>query len=591
MNLENPFKYSTPDQIEDPQKAINLFVDVFKDFYLIESTGNTFINGPRGSGKSMMFRIMKPDCQRIRLGKDLNDLKYFAAYIPIKDKALDLEELNYIKGIHGEYILNEHLMTTYFAIAIFKCLAQQDYSNYDQSKIDVLNFYNNTFIKFIANAGVDEELLISIKEDSSINEVFNSIIKTLEEILVNFTFYIQKISLGGDKLGYSGALCLYRNFLYPIIKEISTFKFLPLNRPIYLLIDDADNLNYTQTRILNSWVSYRSTSLICYKISTQGNYSTYYTSSGNNKLDSPHDYHEINLMDIYTSNKGERYKENVKKIVEKRLILFGGIETSAEKFFPTNIKQEAEIAKIFKKQKVENGYDFAYRNARLDYMLTIPNQYANSYGGFEQLVHLSSGIIRNFIDLAFKMFDKAIRNKTAITTIIEIPISIQDEEIRSYADWFQEQLNKPIDDNELNPIIVNNFKYLKALVSSIGNAFRKFLISKTSERRKFSFYFDGDINKELKEVLRLGVSEGYFHYSKHGSKTGFGRSHKYVLNRILSPNYKLDPFAFSGYLYLTPEKLELAMKDERSFSRYINERTKDGPSEHESELIQLELDF
>src|SRR4051812_13556402 len=118
----NPFIYSTPDQIKEPEKALSLFVDVFKDFYSIESIGNTFIHGPRGSGKSMMFRIMKPDCQKMRLGRKLSELNYYAVYVPVKDTSLNISELEYLTGKHGENIYNEHLMTVYFLLAIFKCL-------------------------------------------------------------------------------------------------------------------------------------------------------------------------------------------------------------------------------------------------------------------------------------------------------------------------------------------------------------------------------------------------------------------------------------------------------------------------------------
>ena len=52
---ENPFEIKTPEQ-NSAQDVVDLFVDVFPDFYQVLEKGHTFINGPRGSGKSMMFR-------------------------------------------------------------------------------------------------------------------------------------------------------------------------------------------------------------------------------------------------------------------------------------------------------------------------------------------------------------------------------------------------------------------------------------------------------------------------------------------------------------------------------------------------------
>ncbi|MDZ7646708.1 MAG: hypothetical protein U5K54_05720 [Cytophagales bacterium] len=586
----NPFIYSTPDRIRDPQEATNLFVDVFKDFYLIESPGNTFIHGARGSGKSMMFRIMRPDCQKLKLAKkSIHNLNYYAIYIPIKDTSLNIQELNYLQEKkHIAYILNEHLMCLYFSIAIFKCLAQEEFDDSkDQFLQETKSFFDGAFNKLIRGSGFAGELNNS-NEFKSSNDIFSYVVELLEGMLNDFSTYIQRLILSIANLNYSGSLCLYRNFLLPLIKEITQMSALPKEKPLYLLIDDADLLSSIQTQILNSWVSFRSTSIVCFKVSTQLNYKTYWTANSHNKIDSPHDYHEINLSEIYTSNSRNRYRDNLKDIVERRLKFIAGLDVSAEKFFPANEKQEIEYRALFKKLEDEKGYDYAYRNARLDYMLSLTNKYSYSYAGFDQLVHLSSGIIRNFVDLSFKMFDKATREKPE-TNIQQIPVIIQNQEIRTYSDWILEQLDKSIDDSELQPMQVNKYASLRTLIDSIGKTFRMFLKSEASERRKFSFYYDGNVSQEIKDVLQLGVSEGLLHYSKQGSKTGLGRSHKYVINRILSPAYELDPFSFTGYLYLTPEKLELAVKEQKKFLAYIEERIKKG--DLETEQNQLELEF
>lgn len=590
MRSTNPFIYSTPDQIKDPKDALNLFVDVFKDFYLIESPGNTFVNGARGSGKSMMFRIMRPDCQKLKLDKELLcDLDYYAAYIPVKDTSLNIQELNYLEvKKHIVFLLNEHLMCLYFSIAIFKGLAEEDFTQYEREFLpEAKLFYNKFLITLIKNAGYNDEIQ-AVDDLKTVNEVFKRAVEFLEDMLIAFSYHIQRMILSPENLNYTGALCQYRNFLLPLIKEINLFNFLPKDKPLYLLIDDADLLSSVQTQILNSWVSFRSTSIVCFKISTQLNYKTFWTANSHNKIDSPHDYHEINLSEVYTSNMKDRYRDNLKAMVEKRLKYIAGIDVTAEEFFPANQKQEKEYNELFEKLKKEKGYDYAYRNARLDYMMNLTNKYSYSYAGFNQLVHLSSGIIRNFIDLSFKMFDKATRESSP-DTIQAIPVKIQDQEIKDYSIWVMDQLDKSIDDQELNPLHVSKYSQLKALIESIGKTFRLYLKSDSSERRKFSFYFDGDVDEETKAVLKLAVSEGLLHYSKQGSKTGLGRSHKYVLNRILSPAYELDPLSFTGYLYLTPKNLELAIKDQKKFIRYIEDRIKKGDIETEDN--QIPMDF
>ena len=57
----NPFTVKTPEGLAAAEAA-SLFVDVFTDFYKIRDPGHAMLNGPRGSGKSMMFRYLEPDC-------------------------------------------------------------------------------------------------------------------------------------------------------------------------------------------------------------------------------------------------------------------------------------------------------------------------------------------------------------------------------------------------------------------------------------------------------------------------------------------------------------------------------------------------
>ena len=80
----NPFAVQTPEGLS-AKDVVSLFVDVFADFQLVRNQGHTFLNGPRGSGKSMMFRYLEPDCQQLATGRRLSELPFFAVHVPIKE--------------------------------------------------------------------------------------------------------------------------------------------------------------------------------------------------------------------------------------------------------------------------------------------------------------------------------------------------------------------------------------------------------------------------------------------------------------------------------------------------------------------------
>lgn len=92
MNLSerrkrNPFQITTPEDL-DAETTVSLFVDVFTDFPKIIDQGHVFLIGPRGVGKSMMFRYLQADCQCIVEKCKFSELPFIGIYIPIKIGAL-----------------------------------------------------------------------------------------------------------------------------------------------------------------------------------------------------------------------------------------------------------------------------------------------------------------------------------------------------------------------------------------------------------------------------------------------------------------------------------------------------------------------
>ena len=114
----NPFTVRTPENLAAAEAA-RLFVDVFTDFYKIRDPGHAMLNGPRGSGKSMMFRYLEPDCQRIAEAREIRQLNFFAVLVSIKNTELNLTELRTLSGKAANAILNEHFLTMYVASKVF----------------------------------------------------------------------------------------------------------------------------------------------------------------------------------------------------------------------------------------------------------------------------------------------------------------------------------------------------------------------------------------------------------------------------------------------------------------------------------------
>ena len=579
--MKSPFEYTTPEAIS-AQDVHDLFVPVFSEYLNVPSTGHTFIHGFRGCGKSMMFRYMNPDCQCINTGKRVHQLDYFAITIAVKEGLFDKSDLELLKDRgHGEALLNEHLMVITFAIKIFEALGNTNFSD-SKNEIEATKvFYNSWLTENLNYCGWNENLP-KIELLNTLSDIFNAIKKLFTSILREFTKKYLHLLIGNpEPLPYRGAICIFVDFLYPLIQELKKIDIFP-KAPIYLLVDDADNLNLIQTMILNQWVSMRTTKDVCFKVSTQLKYKSYRTINGS-RIDTPHDYTEINISDIYTSQKG-LYKRRVKEAIERRLNKYGFPDVSAEDFFPVDKIQANKIKLKYEKYNAEKGHDYAYRYTIPDFIRddlgdTIPdfirddlegNRYAFSYAGFDQLVNISSGIMRYFIDFAHRMFIRQITDSDN-KRIMCIKAGIQDIEIKKYSFWFlEEEFEKlKLDNIEADS---NNYSKLGNLIQALGQMFHVILMSKSSERRVFSVALNDEPSKGLKEILDLGVECGYLQKSLIGNKTGTGRAKLYILSRLLSPYFKLDPSSFAGYKFMLSEDLEKALENPAKFVSHIKRK-------------------
>jgi hypothetical protein len=359
------------------------------------------------------------------------------------------------------------------------------------------------------------------------------------------------------------------------------------------MVDDADKLSVVQAKIINTWVWKRVLKEVSIKLSTQFLYPTYFTVS-DDRIETPHDFQSVNISDIYTSEYADHYRSRVRQIVERRLKA-AGINRTAYQFFPEDIRQREAIEALKRSIAAEwktsgRGFrprDDANRYAVSEYMKKISGSSKGgskfSYSGFEQLVNISSGVVRYFLDPADKMFARQMTRKRGREAageelkqhLLEIAPHIQNDQIRKMSkDWYVDELLKRTRDKGRRDtaIVALRYQKLKNLIDSVGSLFHVLLLSDRAERRVFSLAIDGVLGAEDQAVLDIGVSDGFFHRSTIGRKDPFGRADLYILTRRLAPYFNLDPTGFAGYFYIRPEYVSLAMSHPRKFLGWLRSR-------------------
>lgn len=556
----NPFSVKSPENLST-NELVEIFVP-YPEYENLQVSGHQFLHGHRGSGKSMMLRMMTPEAQCLSKSLTYSSLLYYGVYLSIKTTEINNPEYIRLENEAAGTILSEHVLTTKLLSALFVSIR-------DNRKINVVpegafvrlpEYLTEVFYYRLKNAGWEKPEPGREDANRDSRSALDRIIDVIDELQAKTTSYVRARAFSRDPLPYNGALVGFQDTLIPIIDGLFEYGIFP-KRPVFFLLDDADNLSLQQTKTLNSWVSYRSTAIISLKISTQLKYKTFKTNTGI-RIESPHDYSEIDFTSVQTGSHREKYKDLVKEIIQKRLAKVGIIDADPYVFFPSDKAQDEKIKAIADEIKSRGdateprGYrseDDAYRYARPEYIrrLAGPSKQGSQYlyAGFEQLVHISSGIIRYFIEPAAKMYSHQLReNRSA--RIAFISPAIQDAEIRQQADELLiKQLDSLISDEDGDGQGVGDqYNRLRNLINAVGAIFQTHLMDETaSQRRVFSFSLSGQTNSELDRLLELGIEHGYFYQSAKGTKDGKGRMKLYVLTRRLAPAFKLDPMGFSGY--------------------------------------------
>ena len=572
--MSNPFSVKTPETLS-PKDIADLFIDVFSDFPRIQASEHTFIHGPRGTGKSMMLRYLEPQVQlAAHKVERANELSHYAIHMPVKSSYYNLSELERLQGA-PYWLLAEHFLISNAILHILKSL--EKLVGLQSIETECIKAFTKNVYSLADDTGCSLNQLEEYSTISDLCNIFDAERRAAKS-------YLAKLAFTQELIPYSDALFSYEDVFIPLVKLVKGLSVTP-SGPLFLMLDDADNLPVRMQKIINGWVSYRSTNTVCLKISTQQRYKTWRTTQ-DILIESSHDFSEVDISSVYTSKNTSHYYDRVEQVVKRRLEIYN-IKSSPSDFFPNSQDQELAIEAV--KQKIKNDWDTGVkrvssrksdditRYAVSEYMKSLgctkkTNRY--SYSGFKSMVNISSGMIRFFLEPAARMFSEMTATNSS-KNLTHIPFDVQDDVLYKWSEEFVlEEFERLKNDeatikNDANHSTYMNNKVqgLKSLINGLGELFQAKLVSDDSERRLISFMVTNSPNDNVQEILDLGVEWGYFHRKTIARKEGLGRNTLYSLNRRLAPFFKLDPSGYAAHISITPEDLELAIYDHRAFVR------------------------
>lgn len=581
--MSNPFDIVSA-ELMDPKEVAAEFVRDHTEYSKLAAYSHTVVWGSRGSGKSMHFKFMEPRAQAWRKDLSLNGnvheyLKqpgaFLGIYVNCRDGILNREELRRVGNLPKVDMDFLHIIFNRYMASVI--LLKMCTTISEQLPLVVAST--------VKRDGLPEwaKILISEREFK-----FGVLIERVKEFSKSI---IEKLGkLIDDHFLCSPKPPRRENFpqeaprLNPDVIDFLEYvrASIGIMVPFFLLFDEANELSAIHQLCIASLIGHRSQKTLCVKVASQRHgYRRGQSLEG--QVDETHDYTSLDLDELYTSHQ-EAYYGRLKAIGNWRLHN-AGIRKDIAEYLPAN---SAELKALEKAKNIAakryaaipiekrplDKLNFIKKYApAIIYQEILSHKARKSYAGFDNLVHLSSGIVRSFLDCCSRMYTRY-TEKNPGQEPESIPISIQDTIIREYADEFiQAQILDKIEELDPRSKEYKELQQLRNLLLGLGTLFRARLMDKDSrEPRIISISLKDQADDELKRVLDLAEREAFLHYKWYRSKRGDHNLQCYVLNRRLCPHFNLDASGFQGRLEVSADELKQSITDPKGFSNRILRR-------------------
>lgn len=553
---KNPFEYDAAGNL-NVEDLLDVFVEDHNYSRFICAPRNVFLIGERGSGKSMTLRYNEFRSKSANDRRNKKEINYSFIGILIECKTpLYARKDDSFEGADElkAQLISEHLLVTEIGQALASSLKDS------QSK---LTKEENTSIL------TSLELFFDCKLTDYSSDFFEAIRLYFKKLNINAQRDLNTFQWARDKKEY----VTFSSAILPILEELrntAVFK----NSHFMIMIDDAQNLNSYQQRILNSWVSYRNQTIFSFKVGCAKSEYTDFSTMSSSPILEGHDYIVLDMEQPF-QNASSDFGQFARQVVLKRLIKVGfSIENNQliEEFFPESesVKSaiKSHIEKVVEQYKYDNtdaseknARDWGYKYGRVEYFRSRPAKASLPvYSGFDTIAHLSTGVVRSLLKPCYYMYDAA-TSKSSGKKIQSISSDIQSEVLK-------EQSNKLwIQVKELHRTVTNcseeDAKCIYNLLNALGDYFHERLMKHKSEPRVVTFVIssrDATDMSILEPLLKICRSAGLIYIRRGISRDKGKREEFYTPNRMLWPTKGLDPIGQHGRASIPAKELIGATK-------------------------------
>lgn len=575
---QNPFAFEAANNLRDEQ-ILAYYIDDHNYSRFLGSGRNVFLVGERGSGKTMALLYNSWKVQRLRaeqegVGLPLDSI---GVYVPCNTPLTHKAEHELLDDRLASTV-SEHFLVLSITYAFVDTLASIQELHQASSGDDLR----------------EEIGLILGEELPKGRTIFDSI-----KQFIRLESLRTQRSLNSERPDafYPNSYTFSSSFvplLYTLSEHVEDLK----RSHFRLMLDDAHSLNTFQIKSLNSWIAYRDHSRFSFKVAVaKVGKNAKVTATGGSLIEG-HDYITVDL-EAPLHNRRTPFYDFARTLVQRRLKNVS-IDVDPEDFFPMSdamrldldavkrtVRREALAKYGSSPEAMKQVTDHVYKYTRARYFQQrASNSNLPPYSGFEMLVFLSTGVVRNLLEPCFWMFDRAVSQRgvsfqsTDITQIAKIPSIIQTEEILKISErkwkWAEGEIAHDIDGCGSE-----DGQRAYRLLDALAMHFRDRLATHQSEPSALSFTIsaqrsDPSLSGGIHHLLEILRTAQLLYVRSGAAKEGGRREEYYVPNRILWPIRGLDPQGQHARVSLTESALWTAAQTGKiPFKKVQDERQRE----------------
>lgn len=548
VTYENPFLLARAEDFNhNYSKLAKLFQSSIEWQSLQRRTDNVFLEGGRGTGKSMLLRrltaqtviaanrLTQPNIAFENLKED-----YFGIYVKLTRGYYEqFTALDKIPPAVGELLAQHELnieVADAFVEALRWLLRERALPSIEGRLPLLLQDLNGLFPK---------------AEDARSLDEFQTTVLKFEQDQMH-SYYREKAF--ENPVAYTGSAEQTVTFLRNLSKVFRNRIFPDREIRLFLLTDEFETLLPIQQKAINTVIKMRLPDLTLKIGVRKAGRRTHDTFTASDPIQDPRDYTEIRLdYDVDSAD----YASLLRGIAEKRLSVANYPNTQIDAYLPgqssaQEVKAEeleAELATMWKEGKRRSVTpNESFRNHAMTaavYRILSKRKSRKGYSGFDQYALLSSGVVSNYIELCKYAFFFALSDQLPLKVSPAIPSYLQTNAAYSVS----ERLFDTIDGNV--PVVGG---ILKQLVSDLGNILRNRLLHHSSEPEAnrleindFSRLSDSG-NAEIAKVIDGAIIWSVFHLDGVSKaflprNTSRPPQAQLVINRIYAPILEFSPRA------------------------------------------------